>query len=101
MECHCFPACWSPDPRERPTFAEIIAVLEDIRDSSFIGTQQDEFVTLRNDWKEEIEEMFNELKEKEQVREKQKNLEIAGEFSGSSVVVRCMGELSDSSVVAQ
>ena len=63
----CFVVCWSTDPKERPLFSEIITHLEEIRDSSFIGTQQDEFMTLQNDWRIEIEEMFNELKEKEQV----------------------------------
>ncbi|KAF6018291.1 hypothetical protein EB796_023377 [Bugula neritina] len=58
--------CWSIDPKERPPFSEIVQVLEEIRDSSFMGTQQDEFVTLQNGWREEIEEMFVELKEKEQ-----------------------------------
>ena len=64
----CFVVCWSTDPKERPLFSEIITHLEEIRDSSFIGTQQDEFMTLQNDWRIEIEEMFNELKEKEQVQ---------------------------------
>ncbi|XP_067943723.1 mitogen-activated protein kinase kinase kinase 21-like isoform X2 [Watersipora subatra] len=59
-------SCWSEDPKERPQFSEIVQALEDIRDSSFMGTQQEEFVTLQNDWRLEIEEMFIELKEKEQ-----------------------------------
>ena len=62
-----FTACWSEEPKERPQFSEIVQNLQDIRDSSFMGAQQDEFVTLQNDWRVEIEEMFLELKEKEQV----------------------------------
>lgn len=77
-----FSVCWSSDAKERPPFLEIIQHLEEIRDSSFIGTQQDEFMTLQNDWRIEIEEMFNELKEKEQVCSSIENISSPCRFGG-------------------
>lgn len=59
--------CWAQEPKDRPMFSEIVHELEEIRESSFIDTQQEDFLTLQNDWRQEIEEMFDQIKEKEQV----------------------------------
>ncbi|XP_063957543.1 mitogen-activated protein kinase kinase kinase 10-like, partial [Lytechinus pictus] len=57
--------CWNYDPHERPTFCEIMQQLKDISESPFINTPQDSFHIMQQDWKEEIQEMFDELRVKE------------------------------------
>lgn len=57
--------CWNYDPHERPTFGEIMQQLKDISESPFINTPQDSFHIMQQDWKEEIQEMFDELRVKE------------------------------------
>ena len=64
-----FTECWSPEPHDRPTFREILQVLEEIATSAFISTPRDSFNTMQEDWKAEIEEMFEELRFKEKVTE--------------------------------
>ena len=59
--------CWNPEPHERPTFKEILDTLEEIKCSSFIDTPEDSYVTMQEDWKIEIEQMFDELRLKEKV----------------------------------
>jgi hypothetical protein len=59
--------CWDPEPHKRPTFNEIIRHLEMIACSSFVTTPQDSFHIMQEDWKLEIDNMFEELKSKEQV----------------------------------
>ncbi|XP_014667455.1 PREDICTED: mitogen-activated protein kinase kinase kinase 9-like [Priapulus caudatus] len=58
-------ACWSIDPHERPSFPEILAQLREIEASPFMNTPQDSFHMMQDDWKLEIEDMFHELKCKE------------------------------------
>ncbi|KAK6183726.1 hypothetical protein SNE40_011151 [Patella caerulea] len=54
--------CWSQEPHERPTFSEILETLEEIATSSFMAYPQESFHTLQEDWKLEIEAMFEELR---------------------------------------
>ena len=61
--------CWHPLPHERPTFHEILEMLDDIAASSFVRTPHESFHTLQEDWRHEIESMFEELRSKEQVTE--------------------------------
>lgn len=60
--------CWNPEPHERPSFHDILGLLDDIASSPFVKTPHESFHVMQNDWKHEIEEMFEELRLKEQVR---------------------------------
>lgn len=57
--------CWQQDPHKRPSFQGILEDLEEISDSSFAQDDQSSFRTLQDGWQTEIEEIFNELKQKE------------------------------------
>ncbi|XP_076441716.1 mitogen-activated protein kinase kinase kinase 11-like [Babylonia areolata] len=57
--------CWDQEPHERPTFKSIIKRLDEIATSPFVTTPQDSLHTLREDWRLEIEEMFQELRSRE------------------------------------
>ena len=59
--------CWHQEPHGRPTFAQILERLEEIASSSFMTTPQDSFHTMQEDWRLEIEQMFDELRSKEKV----------------------------------
>ena len=59
--------CWQQDPHKRPSFQGILEDLEEISDSSFAQDDQSSFRTLQDGWQTEIEEIFNELKQKEKV----------------------------------
>ncbi|XP_045180242.2 mitogen-activated protein kinase kinase kinase 11-like [Mercenaria mercenaria] len=59
--------CWNQEPHFRPTFQDIIRTLEEVKLSSFMTTPQDSFHSLQEDWRLEIEEMFDELR----IREKE------------------------------
>lgn len=53
--------------------------LKDISESPFINTPQDSFHIMQQDWKEEIQEMFDELRVKEKVcLEEVKRLSVKG-----------------------
>lgn len=53
--------------------------LKDISESPFINTPQDSFHIMQQDWKEEIQEMFDELRVKEKVcLEEVKHLSVKG-----------------------
>jgi hypothetical protein len=52
---------------QRPTFTEILSRLEDIAASPFMTTPQESFQTMQEDWRLEIEAMFDELRSKEKV----------------------------------
>ncbi|XP_019647659.1 PREDICTED: mitogen-activated protein kinase kinase kinase 10-like [Branchiostoma belcheri] len=57
--------CWHPDSRARPTFREILVQLENIANSDFLDTPQESFHDMQEDWRYEIQQMFNELRMKE------------------------------------
>jgi len=61
--------CWSPEPQERPAFSAVVASLQLIAQSSFVNTPNLSFHVLQDDWRNEIEFMFEELRSKEQVRD--------------------------------
>lgn len=57
--------CWNQEPHGRPSFRSIIKRLEEIASSPFVTTPQDSLHTLREDWRLEIEDMFEELRSRE------------------------------------
>ena len=65
--CFLILDCWHQEPHFRPTFYDIIRSLEEVKSSSFMTTPQDSFHSLQEDWRLEIEEMFDELRIREKV----------------------------------
>jgi len=59
--------CWNPEPHARPTFGTVLESLQLIAQSSFVNTPSLSFHMLQDDWRNEIEFMFEELRSKEQV----------------------------------
>jgi len=59
--------CWNSEPHERPSFQDVIKLLDDIKRSPFVLTTHESFRDLQEDWHQEIEEMFQELRTKEKV----------------------------------
>ncbi|XP_030071208.1 mitogen-activated protein kinase kinase kinase 9 [Microcaecilia unicolor] len=57
--------CWNPDPHTRPSFINILDQLTRIEESGFFEMPQDSFQSLQEDWKHEIQEMFDQLRAKE------------------------------------
>ena len=60
--------CWNPEPHSRPTFRVILNRLEEIACSAFVHTTHDSFQTMQDDWRVEIQGMFDELKLRENVK---------------------------------
>lgn len=60
-------ACWSYDTHERPSFKHILKTLDDIARSKFQEMPGDNFYSLQDDWKIEIDEMLSEIQFREQV----------------------------------
>ncbi|KAK6306873.1 hypothetical protein J4Q44_G00220210 [Coregonus suidteri] len=57
--------CWSPDPHLRPLFTSILDQLTAIEESGFFEMPAESFHSLQDDWKVEIQEMFDQLRVKE------------------------------------
>ncbi|XP_059159379.1 mitogen-activated protein kinase kinase kinase 11-like [Physella acuta] len=57
--------CWHQEPHERPTFRDILQRLEEIATSSFVTTPHESFSNMQDDWRLEIEQMFDELRSRE------------------------------------
>lgn len=57
--------CWECDPHDRPSFKEILKVLDEISRSGFSQTPHESFHTLQDGWKKEIAEVLQELRKKE------------------------------------
>ncbi|XP_060031525.1 mitogen-activated protein kinase kinase kinase 9 isoform X2 [Erinaceus europaeus] len=57
--------CWNPDPHARPSFTNILDQLTTIEESGFFEMPKDSFHCLQDDWKHEIQEMFDQLRAKE------------------------------------
>uniref|UniRef100_M4AJB0 Mitogen-activated protein kinase kinase kinase n=1 Tax=Xiphophorus maculatus TaxID=8083 RepID=M4AJB0_XIPMA len=57
--------CWSPDPHSRPLFTTILDQLTAIEESGFFEMPAESFHSLQDDWKLEIQEMFDQLRTKE------------------------------------
>lgn len=60
-------ACWSSDSHQRPGFAEILVLLDEVR-SAFAATPHESFHTMQEDWRLEIEEVLHGLRMKEKVK---------------------------------
>ena len=59
--------CWSPSTQLRPTFETILSNLQVVAESTFTSVHNDSFQSMRDDWRLEIQAMFDDLKEKEKV----------------------------------
>ncbi|XP_036264127.1 mitogen-activated protein kinase kinase kinase 10 isoform X2 [Pipistrellus kuhlii] len=59
------PECWDPDPHGRPDFGSILKRLEVIEQSALFQMPLESFHSLQEDWKLEIQHMFNDLRTKE------------------------------------
>ncbi|XP_055519596.1 mitogen-activated protein kinase kinase kinase 10 isoform X2 [Leucoraja erinacea] len=57
--------CWNSDAHGRPSFGEILAQLVAIEQSSLFQMPLESFHSLQEDWKLEIQQMFDELRTKE------------------------------------
>ncbi|XP_036397649.1 mitogen-activated protein kinase kinase kinase 9 [Megalops cyprinoides] len=57
--------CWNPDPHARPPFTSILDQLTAIEESGFFEMPAESFHSLQDDWKLEVQEMFDQLRAKE------------------------------------
>ncbi|XDV50249.1 hypothetical protein PO909_019333 [Leuciscus waleckii] len=57
--------CWEQDPHIRPSFASILEQLTAIEEAVMATMPQDSFHSMQEDWRVEIQEMFDELRTKE------------------------------------
>ncbi|XP_012588915.1 PREDICTED: mitogen-activated protein kinase kinase kinase 10 [Condylura cristata] len=57
--------CWDPDPHGRPDFGSILKQLEVIEQSALFQMPLESFHSLQEDWKLEIQRMFDDLRTKE------------------------------------
>lgn len=60
--------CWQQDPHIRPSFASILDQLTAIEEAVVTEMPQESFHSMQDDWKLEIQQMFDELRTKEKVR---------------------------------
>ncbi|MBN3293065.1 M3K9 kinase, partial [Polypterus senegalus] len=59
--------CWNPDPHARPSFTSVLDQLTTIEESGFFEMPSESFHSLQDDWKLEVQEMFEQLRAKEKV----------------------------------
>ncbi|KAK1900156.1 Mitogen-activated protein kinase kinase kinase 10 [Dissostichus eleginoides] len=59
--------CWSPNPRSRPSFSSILQRLLAIEQSAMFQMPLESFHSLQEDWRLEIQQMFDELRAKEKM----------------------------------
>ncbi|XP_076688274.1 mitogen-activated protein kinase kinase kinase 21 [Callospermophilus lateralis] len=57
--------CWEQDPHIRPSFALILQQLTALEEAVLTEMPQDSFHSMQDDWKLEIQHMFDELRTKE------------------------------------
>ncbi|XP_029026712.1 mitogen-activated protein kinase kinase kinase 10 [Betta splendens] len=57
--------CWSPNPHSRPSFTSILRRLLTIEQSAMFQMPLESFHSLQEDWRLEIQQMFDELRAKE------------------------------------
>lgn len=62
------PECWDQDPHVRPSFSCILEQLSAIEEAVMATMPQDSFHSMQDDWRVEIQGMFDELRTKEKVR---------------------------------
>lgn len=60
--------CWSPNPHSRPSFTSILRRLLAIEQSAMFQMPLESFHSLQEDWRLEIQQMFDELRAKEKVK---------------------------------
>lgn len=60
--------CWSPNPHSRPSFTSILQRLLAIEQSAMFQMPLESFHSLQEDWRLEIQQMFDELRAKEKVK---------------------------------
>lgn len=68
MLLYVSPECWDQDPHVRPSFSCILEQLSAIEEAVMATMPQDSFHSMQDDWRVEIQEMFDELRTKEKVR---------------------------------
>ncbi|XP_054568921.1 mitogen-activated protein kinase kinase kinase 21 isoform X1 [Eptesicus fuscus] len=70
--------CWQPDPHIRPSFALILEQLTAIEGAVMTEMPQESFHSMQDDWKLEIQQMFDELRTKEkELRSREEELSRA------------------------
>ncbi|XP_051025216.1 LOW QUALITY PROTEIN: mitogen-activated protein kinase kinase kinase 21-like [Acomys russatus] len=70
--------CWEQDPHIRPSFAFILQQLTAIEEAVVTEMPQESFHSMQEDWKLEIQNMFNELRTKEkELRSREEELSRA------------------------
>ncbi|XP_063002260.1 mitogen-activated protein kinase kinase kinase 11 [Elgaria multicarinata webbii] len=57
--------CWEQDPHRRPSFASILSQLMVLETQVLHDMPQESFHSMQDDWKVEIQDMFDELRAKE------------------------------------
>ncbi|XP_015279398.1 PREDICTED: mitogen-activated protein kinase kinase kinase 11 [Gekko japonicus] len=57
--------CWEQDPHRRPSFASILSQLTVLEAQVLRDMPQESFHSMQDDWKVEIQDMFDELRAKE------------------------------------
>uniref|UniRef100_A0A7N4PB61 mitogen-activated protein kinase kinase kinase n=1 Tax=Sarcophilus harrisii TaxID=9305 RepID=A0A7N4PB61_SARHA len=62
---HLLEECWDPEPHQRPDFSSILSRLEAIERSALFQMPLESFHSLQEDWKQEIQHMFDDLRTKE------------------------------------
>ncbi|XP_068601472.1 mitogen-activated protein kinase kinase kinase 10 [Brachionichthys hirsutus] len=62
---HLLDECWSPNPHGRPSFSSILRRLLAIEQSAMFQMPLESFHSLQEDWRLEIQQMFDELRAKE------------------------------------
>ncbi|MBZ3881683.1 Mitogen-activated protein kinase kinase kinase MLK4 [Sciurus carolinensis] len=68
-------ACWERDPHVRPSFALILQQLTALEEAVLTEMPQDSFHSMQDDWKLEIQHMFDELRtKKKELRSREEEL---------------------------
>nr|CAB3263622.1 MAPKKK9/10/11 mitogen-activated protein kinase kinase kinase 10 [Phallusia mammillata] len=57
--------CWASNSQSRPTFPSILTSLQAIAESNFTSVDDDSFKSMQEDWRLEIQAMFDDLRAKE------------------------------------
>uniref|UniRef100_A0A8C5F9Q6 Mitogen-activated protein kinase kinase kinase n=1 Tax=Gadus morhua TaxID=8049 RepID=A0A8C5F9Q6_GADMO len=70
--------CWDQDPHVRPSFSCILEQLSAIEEAVMATMPQESFHSMQDDWRVEIQEMFDELRTKEkELRSREEELSRA------------------------
>lgn len=56
---------WLHERKERPTFTQIIEVLDEISKTDFVNLPEQDFLTMRQEWQIELEAIYHDLQKKE------------------------------------